>query len=208
MIDVTRWRQPPHLVFANLRRFDLVASEAQALLQNSYRPALRRDAAGKLHPELIDLKASEEFVRKYGVLFGPMDTGRFDEDVARLTNAQDKLRRAWAGDSNEVGLIELDMRYALEAQFSVNAKSLELMTDGLWSLICVLFLIDHATGKTGVCGNPQCPAAYFLRKRKDQKYCERGPCSAYAQRKYALGWWERKGYELRARNSKRSKRRK
>src|SRR5215469_12741525 len=68
MIDVTRWKQPPHLVFANLRRFDLVASGLRSILHNPLGPLLRLDAAGRLLPELIELKAIEEFVKKYGVL--------------------------------------------------------------------------------------------------------------------------------------------
>lgn len=48
------------------------------------------------------------------------------------------------------------------------------------------------------CHNPDCPAPYFLARRKDQKYCERGDCTAYAQRQYALKWWKEKGEALRA----------
>jgi hypothetical protein len=205
-----RWKEPPHQVFANLPRFDLVATGTVAILDNPRGPELRRDAAGNMLPELVELKAMEAFARKHGVLCGQVDetTRRFDEDAATFTDAQDSLRKAWAGDGEAVNEVEAQAQVALKARPSVRARSVELIMDDLWSLICLLFLMDHAAGKTGVCGNPECPAPYFLRKRKDQKYCERGKCSAYAQRRYALGWWERKGYELRAKKSKGSKRRK
>jgi len=157
-----------------------------------------------LLPELVQLGAMEAFVKKYGVFSARLDekAGHFDEDAANFTDAQDALRKAWAGDSGAIQEIESQVKYALEAQPSVRAGGVELTTDNLWGLICVLFLLDRIAGKTAVCANPECPAPYFLRKRKDQKFCERGPCSAYAQRRYALGWWERKGYELRAKRSK------
>jgi len=43
-----------------------------------------------------------------------------------------------------------------------------------------------------VCYNPWCAAPYFVAKRKTQKYCDRGDCTAFAQRQYALSWWRRK----------------
>jgi hypothetical protein len=199
-------------VFANLLRFDLVSSGALALLDNPRGPELRLDGAGRLLPELVQLVAMEAFLKKYGVFSGLVEenAGSFDEDAANFTDAQDALRKAWAGDSGAINEIEWQVKYALEAQPSVRAGCVELTTDNLWSLICVLFLLDRAAGKTAVCANPDCPAPYFLRRRKDQKFCERGPCSAYAQRLYALGWWKRKGYDLRAKRSNRksAKRRK
>jgi hypothetical protein len=57
-----------------------------------------------------------------------------------------------------------------------------------------------------ICQNPDCPTRYFLAKRSDQKYCERGECTAYAQRIYALGWWNRGGKDLRKRKIKKKTR--
>jgi hypothetical protein len=63
--------------------------------------------------------------------------------------------------------------------------------------------LDQAR-RFAVCQNPECPAPYFLARRKNQKYCERGPCTQYAQRVYSLGWWHRTGKSLR--QERRSKR--
>ena len=49
------------------------------------------------------------------------------------------------------------------------------------------------------CGNPSCPVPYFLARRRDQKYCERGDCTEYAQRQHALKWWRREGDKRRRR---------
>lgn len=35
------------------------------------------------------------------------------------------------------------------------------------------------------CANPECVAPFFLARRKDQRYCELGACTAYAQRMYS-----------------------
>jgi hypothetical protein len=52
------------------------------------------------------------------------------------------------------------------------------------------------------CRNPNCPTPHFLARRSDQKYCERGPCTVYAQRQHALMWWNREGKKLRKSKSK------
>lgn len=61
-------------------------------------------------------------------------------------------------------------------------------------------------GRFAICENPDCPARFYLAKRIDQKYCEHGECTAYAQRIYALEWWNRKGKDLRQRKAKRKAR--
>ena len=52
------------------------------------------------------------------------------------------------------------------------------------------------------CGNPGCTAPYFLARRSDQKYCERGECTQYAQSRYALRWWGEHGSAWRAKRKK------
>jgi hypothetical protein len=55
-----------------------------------------------------------------------------------------------------------------------------------------------------VCGNPDCPARYFIGRRSDQKYCG-GDCTEYAQRQYALKYWNEEGKHRRAEKSQREK---
>ncbi len=56
-----------------------------------------------------------------------------------------------------------------------------------------------------ICQNPDCAVRYFIARRKDQKYCERGVCTDYAQRKYSLNYWNKKGKKGRAQKRKREK---
>jgi hypothetical protein len=186
-VDVTRWRMPPHKLLANLP-----AQDTETGIKT------KKPVSG-----LADAKLMEAFVKRYGVVSGEIrEDGTFDEDAVHFTDAQDTLRKAWMGDASAIQEIKQQVKDALEVNPSVRAKGLELTTDNLWNFICVLFLLDEAAGKVGACGNPECASPYFLRKRKDQKYCGCEQCSAYAQQRYALGWWDRKGYELRAKRSK------
>jgi hypothetical protein len=57
------------------------------------------------------------------------------------------------------------------------------------------------------CTNPECPAPFFLAKRKSQRFCERGECTKYAQQRYALKWWDSEGRKRRAAKAAKSKKR-
>jgi len=187
LADVSRWKRPPHEVFANLPTRDFNTGQVTV-----------KPVSG-----VVKAKVVEAFVKKYGLVSGSIGVGEsFTEDVVYFADAQDILRRAWMGDIEAIREIEQQVADVLEAVAAVKPQGIELVTENLWSFICVLFLLDHAAGKTGVCGNPDCFTPYFIHKRTDQKYCGRQECSSYAQNRYALGWWERKGYKLRADRSK------
>ena len=73
----------------------------------------------------------------------------------------------------------------------LQAGKIEPAFDSLPAQLIQGVLEQHS--RLAVCKNPGCPAPYFLAKRSDQKYCEQGTCTAYAQRKYNLGYWHLKG---------------
>jgi hypothetical protein len=60
----------------------------------------------------------------------------------------------------------------------------------------------------GICHNPECPAPYFLKRRKDQKHCEMGPCTEYTQRQHANKYWHKAGKRRRQERTKAKKPRK
>ena len=58
------------------------------------------------------------------------------------------------------------------------------------------------------CANPDCPAPYFLAKRRSQKYCS-DICALPAQREFKRRWWDEHGKarrKARRTSSKKSKR--
>jgi len=67
---------------------------------------------------------------------------------------------------------------------------MELPTNNLPGQI-VLAILENWP-RMAKCGNPNCPAPYFLAKRTTQRYCESGECTKYAQRAKALRYWHKK----------------
>lgn len=76
-------------------------------------------------------------------------------------------------------------------------------------LLCLALALGIARchGAMRVCVNPDCPAPYFLAAKRDQRACERGPCTEWAQRLYKREWWSAHRAEQMAKRGK-SKRRK
>jgi hypothetical protein len=56
--------------------------------------------------------------------------------------------------------------------------------------------------KMAVCGNPGCPAPYFLKARRTQQFCEVPVCIAYGQKQHKREWWSRMGAKWRASREK------
>lgn len=136
LVDVRRWKDPPHVAFANL-----LLSHDRARLVFTRRYGLIRD------------------VRQGGTVNfrGPAVMGKF----------QDYLRRAWRGDQKVIGQIQ----EGLILKIRVVPHDLEIETHDLWSLVLLLFQRDHLAGRTAVCASPDCPAPYFVTRRKGQKFC-------------------------------------
>src|SRR5260221_9081429 len=115
---------------------------------------------------------------------------------------QERLRQAWpAGEKRSDVVAWVDIEGEVEEGFDtdviVSGGFVHLRPKDLWRSVCFLYLLDYQAHKLGFCGNPDCPAPYFRKKRKTQKYCEQGPCVQYAQRQYSLDWWNRKGKKIR-----------
>jgi hypothetical protein len=171
-----QWPEPPHLAFANL-------------------------LADK--PE-----AAEAFTKRYGILSRHYvdredpDQNKFTIDSASFLVWRDNLRVAWQGDS--VGIIDFEaqVEQGFDTDVVVAWRYVQLRPKDLWASICFLFLWDLKAGKLGFCENPDCPAPYFRKKRTTQKFCEAGPCVAYAQRQYSLDWWNRVGKKRRDKKAK------
>jgi hypothetical protein len=219
-INKEAWKDAPHIALANIPTYD---GQGQPNLKPA--PGAR-----------IDPKSVERFVRVYGGFIGAYgddledaydeDGGIFDQDIAEVAKHQDGLRQAWllppetgTGEATLGIQSKIGWEIGSEHTFKVNMfpglryDEIDLTTNDLWGFIGYLFLRDFTAGKIGFCGNPDCPAPYYLKSRSDQQYClsGKGTCTAYAQRQYALKWWHEnrqgKRAKKRGRPSHRSKRR-
>lgn len=75
------------------------------------------------------------------------------------------------------------------------------------SLVDAFFLVLHralhVVDRTRYCPNPECPAPYFIAKRRSQKYCSE-ICALPAQREFKRRWWAEHG-EARRKSRQRAK---
>jgi hypothetical protein len=60
---------------------------------------------------------------------------------------------------------------------------------------------------TRLCANRECPASYFLPRRRSQKYCS-DVCALPAQREFKRRWWQAKGKPWRRRRENKRSRKK
>lgn len=61
------------------------------------------------------------------------------------------------------------------------------------------FLLQNAD-RAKVCGNPECPAPYFVARKAIQRYCS-PDCLKVFQQQWSRDWWERVGKFRRARKT-------
>lgn len=129
----------------------------------------RKDRAHESFANMrLDVDSLYVFTKRWGFL-----AGRNDERgglSARLTDVepfQTLLRQAWKNDPQSLKKISKDVK----ARVDVSPRGIDIAVVDLRNLICLMFLRDHHTSKTAVCGNPDCYSPYFLRQRLGQKYC-------------------------------------
>ncbi len=131
--DVRRWKNPPHEYLANLP----IGQE------------------GFVEPASV-----EAFVRKYGPLnarldsWAPSSSSRFEESCIDFGSFQEILCGAWRRDAEALSDVHAQVVDALDARTSINAGNFELISENLWSFICVLLLRDLAEEKAKVCESP------------------------------------------------------
>lgn len=210
------WTEPPHVCFANVQLDEksLLAFDRKygaLLLEHLPIPAeiealfrWEQDSSGVLTPRQPSDWTEGE--RRIWETRKPMQPAVTESDVHLAQQLQSYLRGAWKGNVASLTLIEhggpvpaAQGPYTpIQLKPTPSERGIILYAKDSWNLIRAAFLLDYKQGRMRICQNPECPAPYFLAKRKTQRYCERGACTAYAQRRYALGYWNRKGRQQRA----------
>ncbi len=130
----------------------------------------RRGPVHKVLANLVlDAGSLYAFSRLWGYLGGEVDSKRstFRTHSEHIQPYQDILRRAWRGDGKAVRQLAED----ISARVDVTPNGIDIAVLDLWNLIRLLFLRDHAAGRTKVCANQGCLSPYFLQQRKGQKFC-------------------------------------
>lgn len=217
--------KPPHVEFANLRTYNAdgnvtMASEEGLTLDEKAlekfirtygllrgyelapsRVPLNREPISEIAAFQLTLRRAWQAWSASNAKF-PLVEVRFNEAYQN-----DNCNEAYQNLANLSGFLE-EMLKGFRVGFTVldPVAELSVSADDLWRFILLLFPISASEGKIGFCANPGCPAPYFIKKRKTQKFCELGSCTAYAARLYTNRWYDAKGKKQRA--DKRAKQRK
>lgn len=202
-LNVFGVKHPPHVALANL----LDDEKAALKFVESYGPLFASKEYLRKNGEARDLLplSSNESVRE--LLKEHPSADFYHYGVSNLWQQRAILRKAWEGDRAAIESIRQHASANISSQWKFQRGQIDITAPDAWTVVCILFLIDHESGNTVKCENPDCPASYFVRKRRTQKFCESGPCVAYGQRLRANRWWKQHGEEWRGQAQKKSSRR-
>jgi hypothetical protein len=158
------------------------------------------------HEEFVNLndddQSIEQFTRRWGVL------SKLPMVDAMRVGWRDTLRKAWQSDAAALKEVQGWATRYMVASLSFAEDRLEMESEHLIGSIFILFLRDHLSGKTAVCENENCEGQrFFIKAKATQKFCGHPKCTAFAQKQYALKWWNEEGKLLREQRRKKSQRR-
>jgi hypothetical protein len=117
-----------------------------------------------------------------------------------LLQLRDQLRDVWRGDlhwldhwlmnANRVTPMFIRPQALIRNQ-AVPQMQLALVNPLNLHLQLFFGIVENGP-KLVVCGNPNCPAPYFLRyKDARQQFCDREECLGYGQRQHKRIWWQK-----------------
>jgi len=168
----SRWKEPPHVVLANLPDApDPTGGMPQGQGSKEAMALFVGWASGP------GARVIEAFTKRYGPLLGNRYAGdmhrtpEFFQEVYPFNQFRKSLQKAWAGEAAAIKTIRgLRVLRPQPVLLAVDQSGLVVQVTTLEHFICLLFLRDYKNGLTGVCANPDCPARYFLRERAGQQF--------------------------------------
>lgn len=150
------------------------------------RQASKATAKMPIHVQFANLHDDPKAFRLFKSRWGPLTRMGDAEHEAEL-GLRDRLREAWGGEENAWS----NPKRPLSARLTLGKDRFEIQLPELYQTIGILFQRDFWAGKTAICANPDCLTPYFVKRRKNQRYCESGACTAQAQREQKRLWWQR-----------------
>jgi hypothetical protein len=181
-------------------------------LKKFVQAVVAKDQARKRAEMLLDLANlpdhyCQQFRRRVGNQY------RLPGGDPLLLQYRDQLQRIWAGD-RYADLVLLDWVHQA-VRSNEPSWVLTVFGDGLHGVrpnyhVFPLSLAIGATelaSKMALCANPGCPARYFLKGRKSQRFCDQPACAVYGQREHKKNWWNKHRLELEEKREAERKRR-
>lgn len=183
-----KWEVPPHQAMANLRVVENLKLRIEI-------PDRHRMPYFLLHYGQLGSSSELELVESTSMVIDdkgePIDLDKKSCEMLASSRSAALIRHVWRTGSDfaiEALAASGEMGSRIRIDPKTGAATPEFLTS--WSLICYLTVKDQRRGRLGLCANPDCGAPYFLKTRRTQKICEQPGCSAWAQRNYALKWWQ------------------
>jgi hypothetical protein len=134
--------------------------------------------------------------------FVAVDDGQYvRREEVRILHLRNLLRDVWRNDREADGKLSelLGLVKRIDGAVGVSADwrrgSLVFHPQNAFESACYTILEKSALAK--VCGNPDCPAPYFVAGRAIQRYCS-PDCLKPFQKQWKRTWWEREGKNRRA----------
>lgn len=177
-VDPTKWKDLPHVVFANLgydpaRRGGPASDDQIKMFTSRYGPlnVIQGPGAAAEQP-----KPSDRLEAAKRVLAPTQADEPFWLSLDSFRLSQSQLRDAWkeknASLFTDPNNISKSLGYDLvPVDWQVTGNQLELCPASCDDYMGILLTRDLAEKRTRVCQNPDCPTPYFVAGRRDAKFC-------------------------------------
>jgi hypothetical protein len=204
----------------------LVGSSSEGPLWSLARRVTQADAEN-FASELLNLDihnegAQRRFCEKHGdmIPWSKGSTAKSDQEIDALMTSQganrvwmlrQMLSGAWRMPTSwdrEIALahplyVALGDFYESHSPNPANssARPFPARTTAAAKTIGVLLRIQRSADRLRFCGNPDCPAPYFIARRSTQRYCSES-CAGPAERESKRVWWKEHGSDRRRKAKK------
>jgi hypothetical protein len=123
--------------------------------------------------------------------------------IRALFRARELLVEAWRAPTmlaRELAILGLIGSY-IQAETEPQPRGSPYPNQAFWGaeakriadpFFVVLWRTLHAIDRMRFCPNPECPAPYFLTRKRSQKYCSE-KCAGAGQRELKRAWWSEHG---------------
>jgi hypothetical protein len=177
-VDPAKWKDPPHVAFANLgydpeRRGGLASDDQIKMFTLRYGPLSVIQGPGAAAEQPKPSNWQEALKR---VLAPTPVEEPFWMSLANFRLSQAKLRAAWKEKNASLFTDPDDSSKSLgydllPVDWQAAGNQIELCPASCEDYMGILLTRDLAEKRTRVCQNPDCPTPYFVAGRRDAKFC-------------------------------------
>lgn len=154
-----------------------------------------------LHPQLIDFGWELGFIGRVGASEQAVAHAKaiVDAQSNPALRKRDVLRRIWRGDeyANDYLKLLLYSSQTTPHRVEFNWKRAEIVYQPLDDFERAVYALFLNSRLAKVCENADCPAPYFIARRRAQRYCGED-CALVFQQEWKRNWWKKKGSKMRS----------